>query len=146
MTRDGFYSMESLRLVHVLVVCEDVTTRRLLDQVLRYCGALCTSAAAPNDAFRVLDQVKPDLVVAALPGCGVTDGRDFICRLRTRKPEDAGTIPVIWLGPDLGQEGQTDMHPDATLPLPVNPWELCGAISTLVSTNGPSPGSPLAWH
>jgi CheY-like chemotaxis protein len=144
MARDGFYSVESLRLVHVLVVCDDVTSRRLLEQVLRYCGALCTLAASPPDAFRILDQVKPDLVVASLLRCGVTEGRDFIRRLRSRKPEDAGTIAVLWLGPDLGPDGQADMQPDATLPLPVHPWELCGALSTLVNTDGPSPGSRLA--
>jgi CheY-like chemotaxis protein len=144
MARDGFYSVESLRLVHVLVVCDDTTSRGLLEQVLRYCGALCTLAASPTDAFRILDQVKPDLVVTSLLGSGVTEGRDFIRRLRSRKPEDAGTIPVLWLGSGLGPEGQPHILPDATLPLPVHPWELCGTLSTLVHTDGPAPGSRLA--
>jgi CheY-like chemotaxis protein len=149
MRRDGYFSVESLRGVHVVVVCEDVTSRRLFEQVLRYCGALCTTTASSADAFRVLDQVKPDLVVAMATvqdpsGGGEDDARDFIRRLRGRKPEHAGTIPVVWVGPAPKPEPAPDTHPDVALALPLNPWDLCGAVSTLIDTGRPSRLAPRA--
>jgi len=52
MARGGFYSLDSLRGVHVLVVDYEADGRDLLSAVLHYCGALfrciCASRSIPG--------------------------------------------------------------------------------------------------
>ena len=55
MARGGFFSVDSLQSVHVLVVWGDAMTGELLVRVLQYCGALCTLAGSPEEAFRRMD-------------------------------------------------------------------------------------------
>src|SRR4030095_11330114 len=64
--KGGFFSIDSLRGVLVLVVDDDPRGRRTLAEILTYCGALVTPSASVEDAFRVMRRIKPDLLVVAL--------------------------------------------------------------------------------
>jgi CheY-like chemotaxis protein len=59
--------------VHVLVVEDTDDSREVLRAVLEYCGALVTTAASAEEAKRVLDTIRPHVLVSdiAMPDDGV---------------------------------------------------------------------------
>ena len=131
MARGGFFAVESLTSVHVLVVDDDASFRDVLVSILRYCGALVSAVATPDAAIMAMGQIKPDVVVI---GCGShPDVAALPGRVRARKPEDGGNVPIV----AVVRAGADDGVPEgcnATLHEPLNPWELCREISSLVST------------
>src|SRR4030095_15449655 len=66
MPHGGFFSVDSLRGVWILVVDSNPRGRETLREILTYCGALVTPIASVNDALGVMRQVKPDMLVVAL--------------------------------------------------------------------------------
>src|ERR671924_138182 len=115
MSRGGFFAVDSLAGMHVLVVEDDAAFREVLVSLLRYCGALVTT-----------NQVKPDVIVVTIGphGAAVTLAR----RVRARKPEDGGNAPIV----AVVREGAAESVPEgvnAHLSEPLNPWELCRVIS-----------------
>src|ERR1051325_7237110 len=66
MSRGGFFAVDSLSSVHVLVVDEDVSFREVLVSLLRYCGALVTALSTPEEALVAMNQVKPDVIVVTI--------------------------------------------------------------------------------
>ena len=131
MARGGFFAVDSLVSVHVLVVDDDTAFREVLVSLLRYCGALVIAVATPEEALLTMDQVKPDAVVITI-GRPRSSAESLPRRLRARKPEDGGNVPVVTIargsGPDAPVEGA-----NAHLSEPLNPWELCRVISTLLT-------------
>src|SRR5262245_40133560 len=101
----GFFSVDSLRGVWVLLLDSDPAGLRSLTQVLEYCGALVTGVATPEQALQVMRQVRPDVLVAALTQ-EEQDAVGLIRRLRGFKPEDGGMIPAIVVVPSaqFGEE------------------------------------------
>ena len=90
MTRSGFFSVDSLRGVWVLVVDPDPHGRQTLVEILSYCGALVTPLASPAEALNVMRQVKPDVLVVTLAQSG---DLAFIRLVRALKPEEGGVVP-----------------------------------------------------
>ena len=130
MARGGFFSVDSLTSVHVVVVDDDPTFRQMLVSILRYCGALVTAVGTPDEAIMAMDQIKPDVVVIAFGGRGTAL---LPGRVRARKPEDGGNVPIVAVlraGADDGVAEGCNVR----LHEPLNPWELCREISSLVST------------
>jgi CheY-like chemotaxis protein len=129
MTRAGFFAVDSLASIHVLVVDDDPAFRDVLGALLRYCGGLVTPVTTPEEALIAMDQVKPDLLLFT-----VSDrARSFPGRVRRRKPEDGGEIPIV----AVLREGDGRVIPEGTtahVTEPINPWELSRMISTLVTT------------
>jgi CheY-like chemotaxis protein len=130
MARGGFYSVDSLNGVHVLLVSADPGTRDVVASVLTYCGALVTPVTSASDAIEVLRRMKADLVVAET-GWPDEDGAALVREMRSRKPEDGGVIPVVALmprsaasNPDAPSGGF-----DAVLAMPIDPWALCRLIA-----------------
>ena len=132
MTRSGFFSVDSLRGVWVLVVDEDPHGRQTLVEILSYCGALVTPLASPAEALNVMRQVKPDVLVVTLAQSG---DFAFIRLVRALKPEEGGVVPAIAVG-------TADSPPDDTvrsrgfqsyLRKPLDPWALCRVVSELVT-------------
>lgn len=80
--------------VSVLVVDDDPDTRRLLREVLQYCGALVTVAASVASALKTLDRIKPDVLISdiALPQ---RNGYALLSALRSLPPERGGRIPAL---------------------------------------------------
>jgi CheY-like chemotaxis protein len=131
MARGGFFAVDSLASVHVLVVDDDAAFRDVLVSLLRYCGALVTAVSTPGDALIAMDQVKPDALVVTVGSDG--PAASLPRRVRARKPEEGGNAPIVAVlrgtARDAIPEG-TNVH----LSEPLNPWELCRAISALLAT------------
>jgi CheY-like chemotaxis protein len=131
MTRGGFFAVDSLTSVHVLVVDDDDGLRDILVSLLRYCGALVTATATPDEALVAMNQVKPDVLVVTIGAH--RDTASLARRIRARKPEDGGHAPIVAVlragADEAAREGV-----NAWLTEPLNPWELCRVISTLLAT------------
>jgi CheY-like chemotaxis protein len=129
MARGGFFAIDSLTSVHALVVDDDASFRDVLVSLLRYCGALVTAVGTPDDALSAMDQVKPDVLVMTITTAGRTVA--LVRRVRARKPEDGGNAPIV----AIVRQGAVDVPEgvNAHLTEPLNPWELCREISTLLA-------------
>jgi CheY-like chemotaxis protein len=136
MAGGGFYSVDSLRGVHVLVVDHEADCRDLLSAVLHYCGALVTAVASPQAALDVMGLIKPDVLVVDLTE-GDRDGHWLIRQVRALKPEDGGVIPVIALSADssahLARAGAAGFV--ACLVKPIDPWQLCRVIAGVTTSS-----------
>ena len=135
MARGGFYSVDSLNGIHVLVVVHDAEGRELLAAILRYCGALVTTVAGADEALAAMRLVKADaLVVEVRPGA---DGLHLIRKVRALKPEEGGVIPAVAVNAVRGGIAVEQARAagfDGFLDTPLDPWALCRLISSLVST------------
>jgi len=131
MARPGFFAIDSLASVHVLVVDDDPASREELITLLRYCGALVTVAESDAEALRVLDTVKPDLVVIAV--ARRHRGEITLVRIvRARKPEASGVVPIVAV---LAQGETLDPRSGVTLQLtrPLDAWRVCRALASLIA-------------
>jgi CheY-like chemotaxis protein len=131
MSRGGFFAVDSLSSVHVVVVDDDASFREVLVSLLRYCGALVTALATPEEALVAMNQVKPDVIVISVgPGSAAAG---LPRRVRGRKLEDGGNAPIVVVfREDAGGavlEG-VNLH----MREPLNPWELCREISALLAS------------
>lgn len=133
MARGGFFAVDSLTSVYVIVVDDDEAFRDVLVSLLRYCGALVTAVTTPEAALLTMDQVKPDAIVIGV-GANHSAALSLPRRVRARKPETGGVVPIV----AVLREGVDDVTPEganAHLREPLNPWELCRTISMLISTS-----------
>lgn len=134
MGRDGFYSVDSLAGIYVLVVDGDASARAMLTSVLRYCGGLVTAVESESAALECMRQVKPDVLVVSLTLRG-DDGYRLVQSVRALKPEDGGVVPIIVVTGTPPPE-QTGRGFDAHLLRPFDPWALCRLVSQLAITGG----------
>jgi len=134
MARGGFYSVDSLNGLHLLVVDPDADGRELVAAILRYCGALVTEVASPAEALEVMQIVKANVLVVRVRAKGAT--MKVVRRVRTLKPEAGGVIPVVAIamaGSGASEEQARAAGFDAFIAMPLDPWMLCRLISSLVS-------------
>jgi CheY-like chemotaxis protein len=132
MTRGGYYSVDSLGGIYVLVVDDDANARAMLTSVLQYCGGLVTAVASESAALESMRQVKPDVLVVALTRFD-GEGYALVQSVRALKPEDGGVVPIIVVSEHPPPE-QTGRGFDAHLPRPFDSWSLCRLVSQLVIT------------
>lgn len=137
MARGGFYSVDSLRGVHVLVVDYEADCRDLLSSVLHYCGALVTAVDSPEAALAVMGLIKPDVLVVDLTE-GDKDGHWLIRQVRSLKPEDGGVVAVIAVSAagnpaGLARAGAAGFV--ACLVKPLDPWQLCRVIAGVTTSS-----------
>ena len=128
MARGGFFAVDSLTSVHVIVVDDDAGFRDVLVSLLRYCGALVTAVATEDEALTAMDQIKPDALVVTVGGARATAALPR--RVRSRKPEDGGNVPIVAV---LRDRAEAPESVNAHLEEPLNPWELCRVISALLA-------------
>ena len=129
MSCGGFYSIDSLRGVWVLVVDADPRGRQTLVEILTYCGALVTPLASGAEALDVMRQVKPDVLVITVAEDAASD---FLSRVRNLKPEEGGVVAAVAIGridPDTARTRGFQAH----LRTPLDPWELCRTVSSLMT-------------
>jgi CheY-like chemotaxis protein len=126
----GFFSVDSLRGVWILVVASDPLGRQTLVDILAYCGALVTPIASVDDALGIMRQVKPDLLITAV---GDDDDLDFIRRVRRLKPEDGGVVPAIAIARGDTDDVLRSRGFQACLRAPLDPWEMCRLVSSLLT-------------
>ena len=86
--------------------------------------------ASAADALGVMRKVKPDVLIVAL-----ADDADFgfIRRVRGLKPEDGGVLPAIAIAHDVDEGLARSRGYQACLRLPLDPWELCRLVSSLMT-------------
>ena len=128
MTGGGFFSVDSLRGMWVLLIDDERSSRELLTDILEHCGALVTAVGSAESALGVMRHVKPDVLVTSLFH-SQRDAKWFIKEVRARKPEDGGVVPAIIITtaePSSGFEGHL-VHP-------FDPWELCRLITNITNT------------
>ena len=126
----GYFSVDSLRGVLVLVVDGNPRGRETLREILSYCGALVTPTASVDEAAGVMRQVKPDVLIVALPD---DDDVAFIRDVRSLKPEDGGVVPAIAIARDADDDLARSRGYQASLRTPLDPWELCRLVSSLMT-------------
>jgi len=130
MPRGGFFAVDSLRGVWILVVDSDPHGRRTLVEILSYCGALVTPLASVDEALSVMRQVKPDLLLVAL----LDDDFGFIRQVRALKPEDGGVVPAIAVGAADGVDDLARARGfQAYVRTPLDPWGLCRLVSRMMT-------------
>jgi CheY-like chemotaxis protein len=118
--------------LRVLVVEDDVDTRRWLEEILGYLGASVFTAASARDALDVFVRQQPHVLVSdiRLPD---TDGYELVRRVRRHEGEGAQT-PAIALTayPRVEDRARAleagfQMH----VPKPVAPADLASVIASL---------------
>ena len=113
--------------VHVLVVEDTDDSREMLRIALEYCGALVTTAASAEEAKRILEHVRPHVLVSdiAMPD----DGIELIREVMTVAQRKGLRIPAIAVTAHRGRckelmaEGFVEL-----VEKPLDPIELCGTI------------------
>jgi len=134
MGRGGIYAMESLSGTYALVVDGDRERRSLLSGILRYCGALVTAVETPRDALFVMHLLKPPVLIVDFSGA-YEPGLEFIRRVRALKPEEGGMVAAVAVV-EAAADGALARSRgfDAFVAKPIDPWELCRVVTTLLAT------------
>ena len=119
--------------VGVLVVDDDQDSRQLVLRLLEDCHAAVQPAASAEEALRALDGRSFDVIVCDI-GMPLRDGYELIREVRSRSPERGGRTPAMAFTAFARSEDRTkamlagfDLH----LSKPVEPKELCAAVSRL---------------
>jgi CheY-like chemotaxis protein len=119
--------------VHVLVVDDNPDARELLRTILEYAGALVTLAESAERALRVMDYALPHVLISDI-SMPEHDGWWLIRQVRSRQAIQGGRVPAIALtalaDDDAGTIGAAGFQ--AYLRKPVDPWELCRLVESLV--------------
>lgn len=124
---------DSLKGIHVLLVEDDADSRDLLETVLRYCGALVTSAASADEAMRMLERVKPDVLLTDI-SMPEHDGYWLIREVRALPLDRGGALPAIAItahGQQHGVDRALVAGFQAHMRKPVDPWELARVVASL---------------
>lgn len=113
--------------IHVLIVEDTDDSRELLRVVLEYCGALVTDAASVEQARRILDTLRPHVLVTdiGMPNDGVA----LIREVKTMAETKGMHIPAIAVTAYTGRREELLAEGFvALLEKPLDPRTLCGVI------------------
>jgi CheY-like chemotaxis protein len=125
---------DSLLGVHVLVVDDEPDARDLLRTVLEYCGALVTVSSSATEALATLERITPDVILTdiAMP---TRDGYWLTNAIRQLPGGRGDKVPIVAItahGEQHGPERTLGAGFQGHLRKPLDPWELCRALSSLV--------------
>jgi CheY-like chemotaxis protein len=120
-------ALRDLAGVHVLVVEDTDDSREVLRVVLEYCGALVTTAESAEKAKRILETIRPHVLVTdiAMPD----DGLELIREVKAVAESKGIHIPAIAITAyqdrreELLAEGFAEL-----LEKPLDPITLCGVV------------------
>lgn len=120
-------ALRDLAGVHVLVVEDTDDSREVLKVVLEYCGALVTTAESAEKAKRILETIRPHVLVTdiAMPD----DGLELIREVKAVAETKGIHIPAIAITAyrdrreELLAEGFAEL-----LEKPLDPIALCGVV------------------
>ena len=119
--------------VHVLVVEDTDNSRELLKIVLEYCGALVTEAESAERAKRILETLRPHVLVTdiAMPDDGIHLIREVRAIARTKGIE----IPAIAVTAYRGRREELLAEGFAELvEKPLAPIKLCATVRQYART------------
>lgn len=124
---------EPLQDVRVLLVDDDLDALEGLALVLRHSGAQVSAAASARDAFAMLLQELPSVIVADI-GMPDEDGHAFLKTVRALPPERGGRTPAIALTAHAAPQDRLDALRsgfELHVAKPVKPQDIVAAIATL---------------
>jgi CheY-like chemotaxis protein len=119
--------------VHVLVVEDTDDSREMLQIVLEYCGALVTAAESAERAKRILETLRPHVLVTdiAMPDDGIVLIREVRAIARTKGIE----IPAIAVTAHHGRREELLAEGFAELvEKPLDPFRLCATVRQYART------------
>jgi len=119
-------ALQELAGVHVLVVEDTDDSREMLRIALEYCGALVTTAESVDKAKRILETLRPHVLVTdiAMPD----DGLEMIREVKRFAEMNALHIPTIAMTAYRGRRQELLAEGFAELvEKPLDPIALCGA-------------------
>lgn len=132
-------SAPSLRNIRVLVVDDEPDAREVAALVLERCGAKVRVAASAPEAFEMLTQELPDVVVADIEMPG-EDGYSFIRRVRALPLEMGGGVPAVALTARVSALDRGKLMIagfSQHVPKPLIPLELVVAVATFGGARRP---------
>jgi CheY-like chemotaxis protein len=114
--------------LHVLVVEDHDDSRYILEQSLRYCGAVVKAVRSATEALRVMQRTRPDIIIAdiAMP---VYDGVWLLRQLRAQQQATGRYVPVVALTASVSRPVKTDF--DEVLFKPCHIDKLCDVLLRL---------------
>ena len=127
----------SLAGTSVLVVDDDGDTRALIQYVLERCGARVRTAASAPEGLGVLQEWRPDLLLADVE-MPIEDGYSLIAKVRALPPEAGGATPAAALtGYGAAQDRIRALQAGFQFHIakPVQPAELATVVATLKATS-----------
>ncbi len=111
-----------------MIVEDTDDSREMLQVALEYCGALVTTAGSADEAKRILETLRPHILVTdvAMPDDGVRLIREVIAAARAQGIDG---IPVIAVTAHRGRRQELLREGFVELvEKPLNPIALCGVI------------------
>jgi len=128
------YSLSNLQ---ILVVDDEADTREFQSFLLTQSGARVIAVASGLEALQVFDRFIPDVLVSDI-GMAQMDGYMLIQNIRSRSPEQGGTIPAIAVtayARDFDQQKALQSGFQAHITKPVEPDVLIKTITNLLEHN-----------
>jgi PAS domain S-box-containing protein len=123
----------SLAGLRILIIDDDADGREVVAAILKSHAAECTTTGSVAEAFQLLEQNQPDVVVADIE-MPVEDGYAFIRKLRALPSERGGQIAALALTAYASTQDRMkvlkagfQMH----VPKPVQPAELVTVVASL---------------
>ena len=132
-TNNVFERPPSLSGTTVLVVDDEHDTLAFIRAVLEECGAKVVTADGAQDGLRLLEEVRPNVLVSdiGMPG---DDGIRFLAKVRALPREKGGRVPAVALTAFARAEDRArimlsgfQMH----VPKPVEAAELLAVVAAL---------------
>ena len=138
---DWLKSGTAISSARILVVDDEADAREVVALILERCGAKVLVASSASEAFKILQQEMPDVLVADIEMPG-EDGYSLVRRIRMLPSEHCGRVPAIALtahaaAHDLKRLMRAGFN--CHLPKPLQPGELISAIEALIRL-GPERG------
>ncbi len=123
---------------HILIVEDDVATRRVMEVALRSAGYSVSSTGTATDALLLLEAQQPDLMVLDLVMPGM-DGESF-CRDARAKGYDGRVLVVS--GSESVRESASRLGAEF-IRKPFDPENLCAAVDWSLRQARKRPGEPF---
>ena len=127
------FSKTELSGITVLVVDDERDARGLVKQVLEECGATVAIAESADEAFAMLQSVKPDVLLSDIGMPGI-DGYELLRRVRELGNEQGGRVPAIALSAFARSEDRARALRAGYLvhvAKPVEPYELVSIVANV---------------
>jgi CheY-like chemotaxis protein len=124
--------------IRALIVEDEVDAREMLRMLLVQFGAEIKASASAQEALRILEEWKPDVLVSDV-GMPDEDGYSLISQIRALEPSRGGLIPAIALtGYSRPEDGSKLLAAGYQVHLskPVDLAQLVDTILSLASRNG----------
>jgi CheY-like chemotaxis protein len=132
-------ALRDLSGVNILVVDDDRDARELMARILTDCHAPVRTAASAREAFAMLQEQPPDLLITDL-GMPEVDGFELLGWVRGLGRERGGNVPAIALTAFARSEDRLralEAGFSAHISKPVEPGELIAAVAGIVGPSSP---------